>query len=168
MNKMVFVDEIPESKVITYDDLYHLLKIKKVYYLSGITLNFKRFWENIDNFGCKEYVFIRAKFINNRVVYTEQERFKIKCMGGEYMSKEKPKMIFVDKVPTKHGGRGGYDIEAMLKQIPEGKYWKVSSEDHPSIATIREYIKKNELPYEAVQRTENTKVFLFVSKVKSS
>lgn len=124
------------------------------------------FWENLDNFGLKEYKFYSTTLINNRVVTTLQRTVKIRCVGGEYMSKEKSQMVFVDEVPEMHkGGRAGYNIQEMLDKIPQGKAWVVTEGDYPAIATVREWIKKNAKDkYNAVQRTgKDAKVHLYVT-----
>ena len=115
----------------------------------------------------KEYIFISTKLINNRLVNRIQSRMIIKCIGGECMPKEKSKMVFVDEIPERKGGRIGYDFELMLKLIPEGKAWKIGVKDYPSITTVRSYVKKHlAKEYDTVQRTEDEKRFLYVSKIQ--
>ena len=168
MNKMVFVD-IPKTTDMTlhYQELFDFLKRhrKDDDGLDYSILKFKEFWENLDNFGCKEYIFISTKLINNRLVNRVQSRMVIKCIGGECMPKEKSKMVFVDEIPERNAGRTGYDFDGLLNQIPEGKAWKVGEKDYPSIATVRAYVRKHAKEYDAVQRTEDGKRFLFVSKI---
>lgn len=163
--KMCFVDNIPE---LINDSKIHLRELteKNKDLLSDINCSFSCFWENLFNFGCKEYYFFTTRFIKGRCITFRLRTMIIKCIGGEYMSKENPKMVFVDDVPQKHGGRESFDFDSMLKQIPEGKKWKIGENDHPSIATVREYIKKNKSSeFNAVQRTVEGKKYLYVFRV---
>lgn len=121
--------------------------------------SFSKFWNLCEN--PKPFVY----YIKNKVYITRDSNL-IEKLKEVIKLKEKSAMVFVDEVPERHGGRTGYDIEAMLVQIPDGKAWKVGSKDYPSVATVREYVKKNHAKdYDAVQRTDNGAKFLFVSKI---
>lgn len=162
MSKLNLVDVSDIPKIITYEDLYSNPIHKPV---SFEYIDLGVFWENLDNFGCKDYLFYSKTLIRGNALILLR-KIRIKCVGGEYMAKQKNKMVFVDEVPTKHGGRQGYDFGAMLNQIPEGKAWKIGEKDHPSIATVRDYIKKHqEGKYDAVQRTVGSEKYLYVSKI---
>lgn len=166
MNNQIFIDvsEIPNLEQPKHCDYFFELNRKKVF--NDNLGFFREFWENLDNFGCKEYHFFATTFIRGRCITLRLRKFKIKCVGGEYMSKEKAKMVFVDEIPEQHrGGRSGYNFEGLLSQIPEGKAWKIGEKDKPSIATVREYVKKHAEGYDAVQRTIDGKRYLFVSKI---
>lgn len=162
---MKFVD-ISEIPLFSYDEIYTDLSIKKDL-LSDLDFKFRDFWENIDNFGLREYKFFTTNYIRGKLITIQLRIVKIKCVGGEYMTKQNAKMVFVDEVPIKHGGRESFDFDSMLSKIPDGKAWKISEEEHPSIATVREYIKKNKSnEFDAVQRTVEGKKYLYVSKIQ--
>jgi hypothetical protein len=90
---------------------------------------------------------------------------------GDKMPKEKPKMVFVEKtaIPIKKAGKIGFDWEGLFSQIPDTKAWKIIEGDSPSIASVRDAVKKhnktNKVKYDAVQRTENGKSALYVSRI---
>jgi len=176
MSKMVFVDksEIPKLYGFNMDKIKEFLERHKNDNdgLDYSILKFKDFWENLDNFGCKDYIFISQKLIRNRVVSKVVRIMRIKCIGGECMPKEKTKMVFVETsaIPVKHAGKTGFDWESLFSQIPDGKAWKVLVGDKPSIASVRDAVKAHNKKtgkdvYDAVQRTENGKSALYVSRI---
>lgn len=108
----------------------------------------------------KDYIFVRTTFINNKYHFNIEKRFTIKCIGGETLPKEQPKMVFVDcsEIPSKVT-RKGLDWKAIFVQIPINKAWIVPEKDY-KMATVKSALKRllenkqlGENEYEVTQRT---------------
>ena len=90
----------------------------------------------------REYVFVTTtnKYYNTKVKVIK--RFTIKCIGGECMTKEKPKLVFVDnsEIPAKATRKGEAWLE-LFNQIPVGKSLVVDESKY-KVPTIKGALAK--------------------------
>ena len=68
------------------------------------------------------YTIVYRKYIRGNIV-NRLEKIKITCLGGEDMSEEKPKLVFVDTVdiPKSNKGNRGKNWELIFNEISVGK-----------------------------------------------
>ena len=118
----------------------------------------------------KEYVLIEEKPLYNKMRYLVKDRIKIKCIGGENMPKETPKLVFVktSTIPKALKGKTGRDWKAIFTQIPEGESLIVP-EEYGKSATIRCAVKNLNMEldaevYAVTQRTVEEKTTVYVSR----
>lgn len=121
----------------------------------------------------KTYYIYQGKSLYNNMRYFLKKKITIKCVGGENMPEEKPKMVFLEPedIPSMNRGKKGKDWENIFNQIPKGKAWKVPSE-FASGATIRDNVKKinavlKTKEYTVSQRTgkdEQTELYVIRAK----
>lgn len=118
----------------------------------------------------KEYIFIEEKPLYNKMGYFVKDRITIKCMGGDKMSKEKSKLVFLETktIPRATKGKVGRNWKELFATIPEGKS-AIIPEDLGTGATIRSAVKNvnEELgteTYTAIQRTVDEVTVIYVSR----
>lgn len=131
-----------------------------------INTSFGDFWNLCDN----PIPILYTKFIKGKpITYLTRNKEQIKVVIS--MTKE-PTMNFVDAgtIPKKHGGKTGLDWAKYLNQIPVGKAWIVAEDDKDfKISSVKSAVKvinktAKKTLYNAVQRTEDGKIKLYVTK----
>lgn len=118
----------------------------------------------------KTYFFVIEKTLYNKKRYYIQDKLKITCMGGENMTKEEPKLVFVktSTIPKMSKGKTGRNWKELLARIPEGESMVVTKE-FASGATLRVAVKNinTELKrkaYSVTQRTVDEKTKVYVTR----
>ena len=120
------------------------------------------------------YTIVYRKYIRGNIV-NRVEKIKITCLGGENMSEEKPKLIFVDTVniPKSNKGNRGQNWELIFNEIPVGKS-AIIPKSLGTGATVRMAItvintKLGKNVYNVTQRTsgkgKEAKTTIYVSKL---
>lgn len=99
------------------------------------------------------------------------KKFKIKCVGGENMTEEKTKLIFVETTSIpKMSKRTGRDWKKLVTQIPEGKSLVVPEDEYGASASVRSAIKKineelKEKVYAVTQRTVGEITTVYITRL---
>ena len=119
----------------------------------------------------KTYVFVEQKHLYHNTRYFIKSKLKIKCVGGESMTKEKSELVFIDsdEIPRAFKGKVGRKWEELFNQIPEGQSLIVP-EEYGTGATIRKAVKDiNERlekeTYKTIQRTVDEKLIIYVKRL---
>lgn len=118
----------------------------------------------------KEYVFVMEKPLYRSTRYFVKDKITIKCIGGENMPKEEPKLVFVktDTIPKMSKGKTGRDWTAIFAKIPDGESLVVPRE-LASGATVRVAVKNineelGEKAYTVTQRTVEDETTVYVTR----
>ena len=118
----------------------------------------------------KTYFFVIEKTLYNKKRYFIQSKLKIKCVGGENMPEEKPKLVFIktSTIPKANKGKTGRDWVELFAQIPKGQSL-IIPEEYGTGATIRCAVKNinAELDaevYAVTQRTVKDETTVYVTR----
>lgn len=100
-----------------------------------------------------------------------KKRVKINCLGGEKMTQEKSKFVFVNntEIPRIVKGRTGKKWKELFAQIPENQSL-IITKDIGIEATIRGAVNAvndelGKVTYRAMRRTVDKKTTIYVTRV---
>jgi len=121
--------------------------------------------------SCREYILVEEKTLYGKKRYFVKDRIKIKCIGGENMPNETPKLVFVKTktIPKALKGKTGRDWKALFDQIPEDESLVVP-ESYGTGATVRSAVKNineeaKKTLFSVTQRTVEDKTTVYVTRM---